>query len=180
MDEELVDPELCNRVSTELAREDLMHPLVELEPTADFVRRGMFNAQLLHSALNGILCTITQDYDTDHLPLFSVRKFEPGVHSTTIHRNHPTIGPWAIGITLAGTAPFNVYEQHQLGRNEILPLAGDGTDPTPLETMDAHPGAGWTLYTEHELVPHSGGIVDSQEPRELLIMYNSAYSDYTF
>jgi hypothetical protein len=37
--------------------------------------------------------------------------------------------------------------------------------------MAATPGSGWTLYTAHEQMPHSGGLVNSDVQRELLILY---------
>ena len=178
MEEELVEPELCAGVSRELEREGFLKDLVELEPTSEFRKRGMLRAHFLHSALNGMIGRITGDKDSEHLPLFSVRVFEPGEYSTTIHRNHPSIGPWAVGVTLRGNAPFNVYRQEQLPRNEVLPLRGDGNDPEPLERIETQPGAGWVLYTENELVPHSGGIVRSDHQRELLILYGTEWTHY--
>lgn len=175
MDDQLVDRVISRRIGGELTRNGFMRDLVELKPTSEFRQKGMMNAYLLHAALNGAIARSTMDYETNHLPLFSVRVFQPGEHGTTIHRNHPSIGPWAIGVTLSGSAPFNVYAQNQLPENTVLPLTGSDADPEPLETMEATTGAAWTLYTSDELVPHSSGIVREPHPRQLLIMYGLEY-----
>ncbi|CAN5158911.1 hypothetical protein BH09PAT3_BH09PAT3_4580 [soil metagenome] len=168
MQRPLVDPEIAAGVSRELEWGGYLRDLVELESTSSFEAKGMQRAHLLHKTLNDMLCEI-EDEDTDHLPLFSVRVFEPGLHGTTVHRNHPSVGPWAIGITLKGEAPFNVYDQDQLPEDSVTPLEGDEFDPIPAATMNADAGAGWTLYTKHEFVPHSSGIVASKTQRELLL-----------
>lgn len=179
MEEHLIEPSICRGISSELQGEGFLEDLVELEPTSEFRKRGMMNAFLLHSALNNMISTLTfAEEDANFLPFFSVRVFEPGQYGTTVHRNHPTIGPWAIGTTLNGNAPFNVYRQDQLARNTVLPLKGDSTDPIPLETIETSQGTGWALYTENELVPHSSGIVDSNRQRELLILYGFEEIDY--
>ncbi len=177
MEKHLIKASLCRGISDELAQHNYLKDLVELESTDEFYIRNMARAALVHNSLNSEIIEATGQ-DGNHLPLFSVRVFEPGEYSTTIHRNHPTIGPWAVGITLNGSAPFNVYRQSQLPRNEVLPLRGDGTDPDPLDTMETKPGAGWALYTENELVPHSGGIVHSKHQRELLILYGTEWLNY--
>lgn len=179
MDSKLVDAAITQGVSDELSKAGFMKDLVELESTHTFRDNKMLHAHLLHAALNEAIARETKDYETNHLPLFSVRVFEPGEHIATIHRNHESIGPWAIGVTLSGSAPFNVYADSQLQEGEVLPLTGGALDPEPLETMNAGAGSAWTLYTANELVPHSSGIVESSHPRSLLIMYGSEYQNYT-
>jgi hypothetical protein len=170
MEPRLISPVMASAVSYELEENGLLEDLVEQEPTVDLEWRGMKFTNALWRSLNATVTQI-EESDRDQLSMFSVRVFQPGLHGTTVHRNHPLIGPWAIGITLSGVAPFNVYDQYQLDEGEVTPLFGDEYDPEPKETMEAGPGSAWALYTANEFIPHSSGIVDSAEQRELLIFY---------
>jgi len=143
-----IHPLIGKEISGELKRTGYLVDYTELKPTTIFKEKGMRVARLVHETLNEMLCSI-EGKDENHIPLFSVRVFEPGQHDTTIHRNHPSVGPWAIGITLSGAAPFNVYRQDQLtGYEQTIPLIGDGTDPVPRDSMNACAGSGWALYTK--------------------------------
>src|SRR5665213_2326908 len=164
----LIDPDVGASVSDELAAAGLLVDKKEMVPTSEFESRGMRVADLLHGGLNRVLSEIEGSSD-DHLPYFSVRVFEPGVRGTDIHRNDRIIGPWAIGVTLRGQAPFNVYTHDKLSGQKTLPLRSNGTDPAPIETMDASAGSAWALYTGNEQLPHSSGIVKSETQRVLLI-----------
>ena len=174
MSRQLVRPAICKNIIQELEAHNFLEDMVELENTEQLRDLGMTHSHMLHASLVGMLAHVEPE-TTNPLPQFSVRVFEPGEHSTTIHRNHPSIGPWAIGITLEGTAPFNIYRQDQLSNypNHVLPLYGDSRDPTPEETLDTSTGSAWTLYTRHERIPHSGGLVSSDESRKLIIFYDS-------
>lgn len=176
---QLVRPAICRNITRELEAHNFLEDMVELESTEQLRDLKMPYSHMLHASLVGILAHVEPETHNP-LPQFSVRVFEPGEHSTTIHRNHPSIGPWAIGITLEGAAPFNVYRQDQLSDypGEVLPLYGDSRDPTPEETLDTTIGSAWTLYTSRERIPHSGGLVSSDESRKLLIFYDSS-SIYT-
>lgn len=172
MQSPLFDPALGPQISGELELNGELYDLNEQNPTELFGRKRMAAAKALHSVLNSTICSVTGK-DEDHLPYFSVRVFEPGVPATTIHRNHPAVGPWTIGITLRGMAPFSVYDQSvlPLRQDQTIPLKGED-DPTPLESIEASPGAGWILYPKDgEQTPHSGGLVHSAVARELLILY---------
>lgn len=174
MQEQLVPPHVGKAISDELDSAGYLVDYTELVPAQNLEERGLRMASLLHRSLNDILCGIEDD-DKNHLPLFSVRVFSSGRYGTTIHRNDSTVGPWAIGITLAGSAPFNVYNQNQLPLYSTQPLFGDGSDPAPLASMETSPGSGWTLYTREQQVPHSSGFVNSETPRELLIFYGTQW-----
>lgn len=170
MQDALIDPAVAQSVSCELDREQYLEDYVELESTDIFEYKDMEAARILHGTFNRMISR-AEGRTGNHLPLFSVRVFEPGEHSTTIHRNDPGVGPWAVGFTLSGNAPFNVYQQGQLPGGMVIPLKGDGGDPRPLASMETCAGSGWALYTAHEQVPHSGGLVRSSYQRELLILY---------
>lgn len=171
MQEKLFEPSVGQAISSELIMNGLHEDLIELKPTHQLADKDMTMAAMLHVGLNKAICRITGK-DKNHLPLFSVRIFEPGMHSTTIHRNDESVGPWTLGMTLLGKAPFNTYAQNQLDRYTTRPLKGDGTDPTPVASMNACAGSGWSLYTQRVQTPHAGGFVESDEPRELIIFYN--------
>lgn len=171
----LVLPAVTEAVGRELKSVDLLQDLVELEPTSTISYDKMPVTRLLHTALNSRISNI-EGVSRNHLPYFSVRVFEPGVHGTTIHRNDPSVGPWAVGVTLFGEAPFDVYEQEQLPQGEITPLVGDGLDPEPSDSMIADAGAAWILYTRRQQRPHSSGIVSSQAERALILFYRTAWS----
>lgn len=174
MEKSLIHPSVAERVSRELEDNGEMIDYNELRPTSLFDKRGMRFADMLHGTLSRLVRGV--DYSDDNpFPLFSVRVFEPGLHGTTIHRNDISIGPWALGITLRGEAPFNVYEQDQLSEGMTVDLVGDERDPEPLDSMDTRAGSAWALYTKYEQMPHSSGIVNSQSRRELLILYGSSY-----
>jgi hypothetical protein len=173
MGESFIDPSVGEDISGELATAGFLVDYTELMPTDLFQATGMRVAGLLHGKLNEVLCNI-EGTSKNHIPLFSVRVFGPGQYGTTVHRNHPSVGPWAVGVTLKGEAPFNVYADDQLSGFETIPLMGDETDPEPLDSMTAGAGSLWTLYTRNELVPHSSGLVNSQTQRELLIFYATA------
>jgi hypothetical protein len=172
MEEDLVNPLVVTAISQELEREGYLVDLTELVPTYVLEENEMTMASLLHKRINQALCRV-EGVKKNHIPLFSVRVFEAGVHGTTIHRNHPAIGPWAIGITLQGEAPFNVYDDDVIEGFSTIPLFGDEFDPQPYDSMETGPGSAWTLYTKKELVPHSSGIVRSSTQRELIIFYNT-------
>lgn len=174
MHPELVHPWIGAVISGELEQAGQLVDYTEMQYADEMPGRGMVFAHRLHGILNHAITGVTGQRK-DHLPLYSVRVFPPGEHATTIHRNHPSVGPWAVGITLRGQAPFNVYEQDQLRPYQTIPLRGDGNDPMPFESMTAGPGAGWVLYTAHEQLPHSGGFVNSREQRELLLFYGDQY-----
>lgn len=168
----LVNPAIARLASAELKSAGLLVDLTELQPATIFKAEKMSAAYLLHETFRKMINAIDgNDENTNPIPLFSVRVFEPGLHGTTVHRNHPAVGPWAVGITLKGEAPFNVYRQGQLPDQVVIPLKGDALDPVPSDSMETSPGAGWTLYTKNELVPHSSGIVHSDTQRELLLFY---------
>lgn len=172
MQEGLIDPNICSDVSWELEEAGYLVDYTEQVPVKYIADNNMRATRLLHSTIERLVGYVEDD-GYQHLPLFSVRIFEPGEHSTTIHRNHSSIGPWAIGITLAGEASFQVYDQNVLDDYwDTMPLVGDGNDPTPIAEMGADAGSAWTLYTENEQLPHSGGLVTSTERRELLIFYS--------
>jgi len=170
MEPELIRPIVGAKISEELKDAGFLVDYTELVSTSVFEEKGMRFTDAIFKALNAGVSLVEGEHLT-HLPLFSVRVFEPGVYGTTVHRNHPSIGPWAIGITLKGTAPFNVYTKYQLPEDTIQPLRGDGNDPIPLDSMEASAGSGWTLYTRETQTPHSSGIVESDIQRELLIFY---------
>jgi len=172
MQEGLVRPDVCARVVEELDDIGLVQDYIELRPSHRLRERGMYYSGLLHTVLTSLVTRV--DPETPNpLPLFSVRVFEPGRFSTTIHRNDEDIGPWAVGITLAGEASFNVYEQDQLAQEEgaTIDLTGDGTDPVPFDSMQAGVGSAWTLNTSEEQLPHCGGLVESAGRRILLLFY---------
>jgi hypothetical protein len=176
MEPNLVLPEIGQRIADELGSAGLLEDLVEMNPVS-MLRGGLPTMRLLHRKLNDALVSIEgkgddEDEDANHLPMFSVRVFEPGEPATTIHRNDSCIRPWAIGVTLFGESPFSVYEQDKLEYGYVRSLRGDGSDPTPSETMEAGAGAAWCLYTANEQRPHSGGLVRSTSARALLIFYN--------
>ena len=176
MQEGLVRPDVCARVVEELEDNDLLQDL-ELRPAARLAERGLYYSALLHTVLTSIVVSV--DPNTPNpLPLFSVRVFEPNHYSTTIHRNDPDIGPWAVGITLAGEAPFNVYEQDQLPQecDATIDLTGTDRDPVPFDSMQADTGSAWTLNTDYEQLPHSGGLVESSGKRVLLLFYGYRYA----
>ncbi|OGL22136.1 hypothetical protein A2707_02195 [Candidatus Saccharibacteria bacterium RIFCSPHIGHO2_01_FULL_45_15] len=175
MQESFFDPAIGDQISSELEHAGYLVDYTELKPTTAFEANGMHFAQLLHSTISRLVCRVDTS-SANPLPCFSVRVFTPGEHGTTVHRNDPSIGPWAVGLTLKGEAPFNVYSQHQLPDYDTLPLRGDESDPVPLETMNADQGSAWTLYTKNQLVPHSSGIVHSQTQRELLIFYGTSWN----
>lgn len=170
MEQRLIEPAIGLDISAELKHNGYLEDLTELVSTERLASRGMKRTLQLHGKLNKLICKV-ENARHNYLPFFSVRVFEPGIHGTTIHRNHPAIGPYAVGVTLTGEAPFNVYEHDVLPDDEVRPLLGDGSDPVPMETMNADAGSAWTLYTRHELQPHASGLVLSQERRELLIFY---------
>lgn len=174
MEPSLISPDIGAEITQELARAGQLVDYNELKPTAMFNDRGMRFASMLHGTLSRIVRGVDPSIE-DPLPLFSVRVFQPGKHATTIHRNHESVRPWAIGTTLVGEAPFNVYDQDQLPAHRTIQLQGDDQDPEPLETMNASAGSAWTLYTAHEQMPHSGGIVSSETVRVLLLLYNRQY-----
>lgn len=173
MQEGLVSPALCDEVSWELEEAGFLVDLNEQNPTTHLsADKSMRATSLLHSTLERMVSHVEED-DHRHLPLFSIRVFEPGEYATTIHRNHSSIGPWAIGITLKGQAPFQVYDQAVLREYwDTIPLFGDDGDPVPVAEMDASAGSAWTLYTENEKRPHSGGLVTDEGRRELIIFYS--------
>lgn len=170
MEGELIAPILGGKVSKELEEGGLLVDMIEQADTDIFSMNRMTSTSILHRRLNDAVSAV-EGHGMNHLPYFSVRVFEPGAPATTVHRNHPQIGPWAVGITIKGSAPFNTYPQDVLAKWETRPLIGTDQDPAPIDTMSAVAGSGWTLYTENELAPHSGGIVDSDSQRELLIFY---------
>ena len=173
MQEGLIGAGTCGAVSRELDEAGYLFDLTEQVPTEYLsLHRTMPATKLLHRILEGIVSEIEDD-NRRHFPLFSVRVFEAGDYATTIHRNDPAIGPWAVGITLKGNSQFHVYSQNVLpwSQAQTIPLRGDGNDPLPIAEMDAGAGSAWTLYTENEQRPHSGGLVTSEEQRELIIFY---------
>ena len=172
MHEYAVSTEITDHVSMELEAADYLEDMIERKSTRNFKKEGLGYTVNLHTEINSAICDLTGER-RDHLGFFSVRVFAYGENGTTIHRNHPQIGPWAVGVTLKGDAPFNVYEQDVLPDiyGATSPLKGDGSDPVPLQTMSASPGSLWVLYTENEFTPHASGLVDSISPRELLIFY---------
>ena len=172
MQQRLISRSDGDQISQELEEEGFLEDLVELEETAMFYTQEMQYASQLHSVLNSAICRL-EGKNRNHIPLFSVRVFDAGVIGTTIHRNDPVVGPWAVGVTLRGAAPFNVYRQHQLPDKAgyTIDLLDDGNDPTPFASMNACAGSGWTLYTRNQFVPHSSGMVTSLDQRELLIFY---------
>jgi hypothetical protein len=172
MESPLFDPAIGKLISEELNEAEFLEDLVEQQPVASFKKYRMKVAYELHSVVNQAICEL-EGKKKNHLPYFSVRVFPAGEHATTVHRNHPYIGPWTVGITLSGEAPFSVYDQSVLDESwdHTIALTGNDTDPTPSDTMAATPGSGWTLYTAHEQMPHSGGLVNSDVQRELLILY---------
>ncbi len=171
MESALVSPVITGLISDELEEAGQLFDYNELKPTSMFEEEGMQFSNFLFQGLNRAISGIEGRRD-NHLPYFSVRVFEPGKHGTTIHRNHGTVGPWAVGVTLRGSAPFNVYDHSQLPLGRVIDLYGDGHDPAPLESMTASPGSAWTLYTRRELRPHSSGLVDSPVQRELILFYD--------
>jgi hypothetical protein len=172
MQNPFIPPGVGEAVSDELEQAGYLWDLVELQPTKIFQEEDMTMARLLHFTLNRAICQIEGEVK-NHIPLFSVRIFEPGEYGTTVHRNDEVIGPWVVGVTLKGEAPFNVYGQDQLPPYYTIPLKGDAADPTPRETMEASAGSAWTLYTKDQQVPHSSGFVNSDRQRELIIFYDT-------
>jgi hypothetical protein len=171
MQEGLFHPKFCENIAWELYDAGYLEDYTELIPVEHLASNEMKATRRLHSTLE-VLVGHVEGNKKRHLPLFSVRVFGPGEYATTIHRNHEFIGPWAVGITLSGQAPFQVYDQEVLpGYYDTIPLVGGGNDPEPVAEMDASAGSAWTLYTANEQRPHSGGLVTSAERRELLVFY---------
>lgn len=170
MQEDLIDPEFCSRVSDELDAIGELYDYNEQNDVRKLYNGDSKSASALHRLIVSMLSAV-HPAGANRLSLFSVRVFEPGVHATTVHRNHEVISPWAIGVTLKGTCQFSVYDQTVLRPYETKPLLGDDDDPMPRASMTAGAGAVWALYTEYEQLPHSGGVVTSDEERELLIFY---------
>lgn len=166
----LIEPDFCKEIADELAMADLLRDGVRLQPSEEtFEAFAMRRTKSLHDELNQLAATATGGSTVDQLPFFNVRLFNPGAVATTIHRNNRFVGPWAIGVTLFGASPFNVYGQSQLPLGEAIDIMGDDTDPLPEDTMLADAGSAWSLYTGNELKPHSGGMVVSETSRALLI-----------
>lgn len=174
MEETFFDPLVGEKVSEELHENGMLHDYNEENPTHLLYSYGMENAQLLHRNINGAISRVI-GRKGNYLPSFSVRVFQEAEIGTTVHRNHFSIGPWVVGLTLKGSAPFNVYTQDQLPDYEILPLTGSDDDPTPFQSMDARAGAAWSLYTRNNQTPHSSGLVTDGSRRELLIFYASTW-----
>lgn len=175
MQDPFIDPGIGTSVSRELERAGYLRELAELNPTEIFEEEGMPITHLLHQTVNEAISNI-EGVRKNHIPLFSVRVFKAGEYGTDIHRNHFSVGPWVVGVTLNGEAPFNVYYQEQLPERHTISLVGDRTDPDPADTMNARAGSAWALYTGNEQTPHSSGDVTSPTQRELIIFYNTTYN----
>lgn len=173
MEENLIPPGVAHRIIGELRENGQLYDMNELNRTEMFYKKDMRFASLLHASLNGMIGEIT-DTSRNMLQWFNVRVFEPGEHATTIHRNDESIGPWAVGTILRGEAPFNVYRQDQLTELTYT-LDGTDDDPEPADSLLTRPGSGWLLHTGRERLPHSGGIVNSSDPRILLLLYGMKY-----
>lgn len=171
MHESMIDPDFCADISEELKNADELRDLNEMNPIHILEEKKMDKALSLRGVLSALIRNVDRE-SIDVLGHYSVRVFPAGEHATTIHRNHEIVGPWALGVTLKGESEFAVYDQIVLPQNDVLPILGDGFDPEPKEKMVAAAGAVWALYTKYEQMPHSGGLVNSDDQRELLIFYD--------
>ena len=146
MESKLLHKNRCTEIHNELDDNGFLRDKIELVDTDLFPELGM---EVCHSAHTAINSTVNKKFnrglsDFNNFPYFSVRLFEPGQTGTTIHRNHIEVGPWVVGITLSGSAPFNIYGQDQLADGDIVPLSGED-DPIPTHSMNADTGSAWPL-----------------------------------
>lgn len=171
MREAVIDPSFCAEVSEELDIAGELYDYNEMNPVNQLGEMGMDKTLKLRGTLAAYLQMVDKDH-FDLLSLYSVRVFPAGEYATTVHRNHQSVRPWAVGVTLKGESTFSVYDQDVLPEDSVFPLLGDEYDPKPKASMKAGAGAVWVLYTQEEQVPHSGGLVNSTDERELLIFYD--------
>jgi hypothetical protein len=173
MREAVIDSSFCADVSKELKDAGELYDYNEMNPIHQLREMGMDKTLRLRGMLSAFAKMQTANRNqSDLLSLYSVRVFPAGEFATTVHRNHYSVTPWAVGVTLKGESMFSVYDQDVLPEDCIIPLYGNEHDPKPKASMKAGAGAVWILYTGEEQVPHSGGIVNSAEERELLIFYD--------